>query len=59
MGINKSPAGANQWKPKAGGGAGTVPDAHDPAITHAPTMLTTDIALRVDPAYGKSFKNIS
>ncbi len=54
--LTKSPAGANQWKPKAGGGAGTVPDAHDPAITHAPTMLTTDIALRVDPAYGKVSK---
>ena len=44
--LTKSPAGAHQWKPKAGGGSGTVPDAHDPAITHAPTMLTTDIALR-------------
>jgi catalase-peroxidase len=54
--LTKSPAGANQWKPKAGGGAGTVPDAHDPAITHAPTMLTTDIALRVDPAYAKVSK---
>ena len=50
--LTKSPAGAHQWKPKAGAGAGTVPDAHDPSITHAPTMLTTDIALRVDPAYG-------
>ena len=50
--LTKSPAGANQWKPKAGAGAGTVPDAHDPSLTHAPTMLTTDIALRVDPAYG-------
>ncbi len=39
--LTKSPAGAYQWKPKAGGGAGTVPDAHDPAIKHAPTMLTT------------------
>ena len=54
--LTKSPAGANQWKPKAGAGAGTVPDAHDPAITHAPTMLTTDIALRVDPAYAKVSK---
>jgi catalase-peroxidase len=54
--LTKSPAGAHQWKPKAGGGAGTVPDAHDPAITHAPTMLTTDIALRVDPAYAKVSK---
>jgi catalase-peroxidase len=50
--LAKSPAGAHQWKPKAGAGAGTVPDAHDPALRHAPTMLTTDIALRVDPAYG-------
>jgi catalase-peroxidase len=47
----KSPAGAHQWKPKAGAGAGTVPDAHDPSITHAPTMLTTDLALILDPAY--------
>jgi catalase-peroxidase len=46
-----SPAGANQWKPKGGAGAGTVPDAHDPARTHAPTMLTTDLALRLDPIY--------
>jgi len=51
--LTKSPAGANQWKPKGGAGAGTVPDAHDPAKSHAPTMLTTDIALRVDPAYEK------
>ena len=50
--LTKSPAGAHQWKPKAGAGAGTVPDAHDPTLKHAPTMLTTDIALRVDPAYG-------
>ena len=50
--LTKSPAGAHQWKPKAGAGAGTVPDAHDASLTHAPTMLTTDIALRVDPAYG-------
>ena len=50
--LTKSPAGAHQWKPKAGGGAGTVPDAHDASITHAPTMLTTDLALRFDPAYG-------
>ncbi|MEU6314498.1 catalase/peroxidase HPI [Streptomyces sp. NPDC047014] len=47
----KSPAGAHQWRPKDGGGAGTVPDAHDPAKTHAPTMLTTDLSLRFDPAY--------
>ncbi len=50
--LTKSPAGAHQWKPKAGAGDGTVPDAHDASLTHAPTMLTTDIALRVDPAYG-------
>ena len=50
--LTKSPAGAHQWKPKAGAGAGTVPDAHDPSITHAPTMLTTDLALKIDPAYG-------
>jgi len=49
--LTKSPAGANQWKPKDNAGAGTVPDAHDPAKRHAPFMLTTDIALRVDPAY--------
>ncbi|KAB7730421.1 catalase/peroxidase HPI [Rudanella paleaurantiibacter] len=51
--LTKSPAGAFQWKPKGGAGAGTVPDAHDPALSHAPTMLTSDIALRVDPAYEK------
>lgn len=49
--LTKSPAGANQWRPKDGAGAGTVPDAHDPSKTHAPTMLTTDLALRVDPIY--------
>lgn len=51
--LSKSPAGAHQWKPKAGAGAGTVPDAHDPSKRHAPTMLTTDISLKVDPAYEK------
>lgn len=51
--LSKSPAGAHQWKPKNGGGAGSVPDAHVAGLTHAPTMLTTDIALRVDPAYEK------
>ncbi|MCW3096386.1 MAG: katG [Chthonomonadaceae bacterium] len=51
--LTKSPAGANQWKPKDGGGAGTVPDAHDPTQRHAPSMLTTDLALRVDPTYEK------
>jgi catalase-peroxidase len=49
--LTKSPAGAHQWKPKGGAAADTVPDAHDPAKRHAPTMLTTDLALRVDPAY--------
>jgi catalase-peroxidase len=49
--LTKSPAGANQWKPKNGGGANSVPDAHDPAKKHAPTMLTTDLALKMDPAY--------
>ena len=51
--LTKSPAGAQQWQPKDGAGAGTVPDAHDPAKRHAPTMLTTDLALRFDPAYEK------
>jgi catalase-peroxidase len=51
--LTKSPAGAHQWKPKGGAGAGTIPDAHDPAKRHAPTMLTTDLALRVDPVYEK------
>jgi catalase-peroxidase len=50
--LTKSPAGAQQWKPKSGGGAGTVPDAHDSSKRHAPTMLTTDLALKVDPIYG-------
>jgi catalase-peroxidase len=49
--LTRSPAGAHQWKPKNGAGEGTVPDAHDPSKQHAPTMLTTDLALRVDPAY--------
>ena len=51
--LTKSPAGAHQWTPKNGAGAGTVPDAHDPSKRHAPAMLTTDLALRVDPAYEK------
>ncbi len=51
--LTKSPAGANQWKPKDNAGADLVPDAHDPLKKHAPFMLTTDIALRVDPAYEK------
>jgi catalase-peroxidase len=50
--LTKSPAGAHQWQPKNGAGAGTVPDAHDPSKKHAPTMLTTDLALRYDPIYG-------
>ncbi|MFV5697856.1 catalase/peroxidase HPI [Flavobacterium sp. ZT3R17] len=49
--LSKSPAGAHQWKPKAGAGAGTVPDAHNPSKSHAPTMLTADLALRADPIY--------
>ncbi|GAA3118421.1 catalase/peroxidase HPI [Streptomyces goshikiensis] len=49
--LFKSPAGAHQWRPKEGAGAGTVPDAHDASKTHAPTMLTTDLSLRFDPAY--------
>jgi catalase-peroxidase len=49
--LTKSPAGAFQWKPKGGAGAGTVPDAYDPAKSHQPTMLTTDLALRADPVY--------
>jgi catalase-peroxidase len=51
--LTKSPAGANQWKPKGDVGAGTVPDPHDPSKRRAPSMLTTDIALRLDPAYEK------
>jgi catalase-peroxidase len=51
--LTKSPAGAHQWKPKHGMGEGTVPDAHDRSKRHAPSMLTTDLALRFDPAYEK------
>ena len=51
--LTKSPAGAHQWVAKNGAGAGTVPDAHDPTKRHAPTMLTTDLSLRFDPAYEK------
>lgn len=51
--LTKSPAGAHQWKPKGDAGAGLVPDAHDPSKKHAPFMLTTDLALRVDPIYEK------
>ncbi len=49
--LTKSPAGANQWQPKDGAGAGTVPDPEDPSLTRAPSMLTTDLALRFDPVY--------
>ena len=51
--LTKSPAGAHQWTPKNGVGKATVPDAHDPSKRHAPSMLTTDLALRFDPAYEK------
>jgi catalase-peroxidase len=51
--LTKSPAGAHQWTPKNGAGAGKMPDAHDPSKRHAPTMLTTDLSLRFDPAYEK------
>jgi catalase-peroxidase len=51
--LTKSPAGAQQWTPKNDGGKGTVPDTHDPSKSHAPSMLTTDLALRFDPAYEK------
>ena len=51
--LTKSPAGAHQWRPKNGAGAGTVPDAHDASRRIAPNMLTTDLALRIDPAYEK------
>ncbi|MBL8847335.1 MAG: catalase/peroxidase HPI [Hyphomicrobium zavarzinii] len=51
--LTKSPAGAHQWTPKHGMGANTVPDAHDPSKRHAPSMLTTDLSLRFDPAYEK------
>src|SRR6266700_1564488 len=49
--LTKSPAGAHQWKPKGGAGAGTIPDAHNPGKRHAPAMLTTDLSLRFDPVY--------
>ena len=51
--LTKSPAGAHQWTTKGGAGAGTIPDAHDASKRHAPTMLTTDLSLRFDPAYEK------
>ncbi|MFA7471414.1 MAG: catalase/peroxidase HPI [Spirosomataceae bacterium] len=50
--LTKSPGGAFQWKPKHQMGEGSVPDAHDPSLRHAPSMLTTDLALRYDPFYG-------
>jgi catalase-peroxidase len=55
--LTKSPAGAHQWTPKNGAAAGTVPDAHDPSRKHAPMMFTTDLALKVDPAYAKISKH--
>jgi catalase-peroxidase len=55
--LTKSPAGAHQWTPKNGAAAGTVPDAHDPAKTHAPIMFTTDLALITDPAYREVSKH--
>jgi len=51
--LTRSPAGANQWQPKGGAGAGSIPDAHDPSKRHAPGMLTTDLSLKVDPVYEK------
>ena len=51
--LTKSPAGAQQWIPRDGAGAGTVPDAHDPSKSHAPIMFTTDLSLRMDPIYEK------
>jgi catalase-peroxidase len=55
----KSPAGATQWIPKDGQAANTVPDAHDPSVKHAPIMFTTDLALKVDPAYNKIAKSFA
>ena len=55
--LTKSPAGAQQWKPKGGAAANAVPDAHDPKKRHAPTMLTTDLSLRMDPIYEKISRN--
>ena len=55
--LTKSPAGAHQWAPKNGSAAGTVPDAHDPSKKHAPMMFTTDLSLKVDPAYAKISKH--
>src|SRR5208282_62607 len=55
--LTKSPAGANQWTPKNGAAAGTVPDAHDPSKKHAPIMFTTDLALKLEPTYAKISKH--
>ena len=55
--LTKSPAGAHQWRPKNGAGAGLIPDAHDKDIKHAPFMLTTDLSLRMDPDYAKISKD--
>ena len=55
--LTKSPAGAQQWKPKDNAGAGLVPDAHDASMKHAPFMLTTDLSLRMDPIYGPISKH--
>jgi catalase-peroxidase len=55
--LTKSPAGAHQWKPKDGGGEGTIPDAHDSTKKHAPMMFTTDLALKLDPVYGPISKH--
>lgn len=55
--LTKSPAGAHQWQPKDGGGAGAIPDPFDASKRRVPTMLTTDLALRVDPAYEKISRN--
>ncbi len=57
--LTKSPAGAQQWTPKGGAAAGTVPDAHDPSKRHAPIMFTTDLALRMDPNYAPIAKRFS
>jgi catalase-peroxidase len=54
--LTKSPAGAYQWTPKEASAAGTVPDAHDPSMRHAPIMFTTDLALKTDPSYAKVSK---
>ncbi|KOH44504.1 catalase/peroxidase HPI [Sunxiuqinia dokdonensis] len=55
--LTKSPAGAHQWKPRGQAGANSIPDAHNPEKRHAPFMLTTDVALRMDPAYEKISRN--